>query len=496
MKTISMKYVICSLLVALVFFTSCSENLIAQEEKRTVQAQHLDSLFNFSHSNGMFNGAVMVAKNDTLIYKKAFGYANKETKVEISTESIFYIASVSKQVTAMGIMMLQEQGKLSFDDKIKVFFPNYPAYLQDITIRQLLNHTSGLTDTEYYKLTNPSNEDVLEILMKQDSLELENGKTFRYSNSGYVMLALIIQQLAEKPIDQFFDEEIFKPLEMENTTATKSLVEASSQLVIGYNQIGTISRYGSSVIGPGGIYSTVDDLEKWNRALNSNELVSSQTLSEAFKNGELSDGPISITMNGETYGYGFGWMPYQKNGRNYVQHDGTVEGYRSLIKKNLTDGYDYTFLTNHGNSLAMDELTKAIDSILEKSEYIQPKIPIANLIVKELEAEEVTIAIRKIKRAISKNPEAYKIDESSINGLAYTYLRDDQKNIAVEVFKLNSEVFPNSFNAFDSLAEVYFSIGQFGLSKANYGKSLVLNPDNTNARDMIDRIEKATPEIN
>lgn len=489
-----MKYHICSLLVALLFFSSCSENSNKPLEKKELQAQQLDSLFNFSHANGMFNGAIMVSKNDSLIYKKAFGYANKETKVEISTESIFYIASVSKQVTAMGIMMLKEQSKLSFDDEIKDLFPNYPAYLQDITIRQLLNHTSGLTDTEYYKLSNPSNEDVLGILMKQDSLELENGKTFRYSNSGYVMLALIIQQISEKPIDQFFNQEIFIPLEMKNTTATKTLVETSDQKVIGYNQIGTKSKYQSSVIGPGGIYSTLDDLEKWNRALNSNELVSNQTLSEAFKNGELKDGPISITMNGEAYGYGFGWMPYQKNGRNYVQHDGTVEGYRSLLKKNLTDGYDYIFLTNHGNSLAMDELTKAIDSILEKSEYIQPKIPIANLIVKELKEEDVTIAIRKIKRAISKNPEDYNINESSINGLAYTYLRDDQKNIAVEVFKLNSEVFPNSFNSFDSLAEAYFSTGEFGLSKENYQKSLALNPDNTNARDMIDRIEKALPE--
>lgn len=489
-----MKYHIYSLLVALLFFTSCAKDSNSQLEKTNVQAQQLDSLFNFSHANGMFNGAVMVAKNDTLIYKKAFGYANIETKVEISPESIFYIASVSKQVTAMGIMMLQEQGKLSFDDKIKDFFPNYPAYLQDITIRQLLNHTSGLTDTEYYKLTNPSNEDVLEILMKQDALELETGKTFRYSNSGYVMLALIIQQVAGKPVDRFFNQEIFIPLEMKNTTATKTLVETSPQKALGYNQIGTKSKYQSSVIGPGGIYSTVDDLEKWNRALNSNELVSSQTLSEAFENGELSDGPISVTINDQAYGYGFGWLQYQEDGRNYVQHDGEVDGYKSFIKKNLTDGYDYIFLTNQGKSLAMDELTKAIDHILEESEYTQPLIPIANLIVKELEAEELTIAIRKIKRAISKNPEDYNINESSINGLAYTYLRDDQKNIAVEVFKLNSEVFPNSFNAFDSLAEGYFSIGQFGLSKANYQKSLALNPDNTNARDMIELIEKATPE--
>lgn len=230
-----MKYQFWSLILVFLIFTSCYNGSKNKLDKKTVQTQQLDSLFNFSHLNGMFNGAVLVAKNDSIIYKKSFGYANQETKRKITPESVFYIASVSKQFTAMGIMMLQEQGKLSYDDRIKDFFSNYPDYLKNITIRQLLNHTSGLTDTEYYKLTDPSNNDVLEILMKQDSLELENGKTFRYSNSGYVMLALLIEKLSGKPIEHFLNQRIFKPLKMKNTTAIKSLVETSSNKVDGYN---------------------------------------------------------------------------------------------------------------------------------------------------------------------------------------------------------------------------------------------------------------------
>lgn len=252
--------------------------------------------------------------------------------------------------------------------------------------------------------------------------------------------------------------------------------------------------YKSSVIGPGGIYSTLNDLEKWNRALNTNELVSEKTLKEAFKNGILNGDSISINMNGQEYGYGFGWMPYEKNGKKYVQHDGTVESYRSLINKNLTDGYDYIFLTNQGGRLAIDELTTSIDNILEKSEYKIPEIPIANKIVKEFVANDVKITIVKIKNAISKNPKDYSIDENSINRLAYTYLRDGQINIAIEVFKLNKELYPNSYNAFDSLAEGYFSNAQYELSKENYQKSLDLNPENTNAKVMIDSIEKAITE--
>lgn len=491
-----MKHQFYSLLIVLSIFTSCSSISKTQTDKKNIQTQLLDSLFNFSHSNGMFNGAVLVAKHDSVIYKKSFGFANEETKEKITPESVIYIASVSKQFTAMGIMMLQEQGKLSYDDKIKDFFPNYPEYLKNISVRQLLNHTSGLTDTEYYKLTDPSNNDVLETLMKQNSLELENGKMFRYSNSGYVLLALIIQKISKKPIDQFFNQEIFEPLKMQNTTTTKTAVEKIPNKVDGYNLIGSKVDYKSSVIGPGGIYSTLNDLEKWNRALNSNKLISEKTFNEAFKNGKLNEGSISINMNGQEYGYGFGWMPYQKNGKKYVQHDGSVESYRSLIKKNLTDGYDYIFLTNQGAKLAMNEVTKSIDTILVQSKYQKPKIPIINKILIELKINGSSNLAINVKNKIDKNPNDYSIDENSINGLAYTFLRDNQTKTAIEVLKLNTELNPKSANAFDSLAEGYFSNKQFKLSKENYQKSIELNPENKNAKVMIERIGKETAENN
>lgn len=483
-----------SLLTALLFFTSCSNIRQSQVNNKSIEAQQLDSLFNFAHLNGMFNGAVLVTKNNSLIYKKSFGYANEETKQKITPESVFYIASVSKQFSAMGIMMLQEQGKISYDDKIKEFFPNYPEYLKNITVRQLLNHTSGLTDTEYYKLINPSNNDVLEMLLKQNFLELENGKMFRYSNSGYVILALIIEKTSKKPIDQFFNQEIFEPLEMKNTTATKAVAENISNKVDGYNLIGSKVDYKSSVLGPGGIYSTLNDLEKWNKALNTNKLISKKTLNEAFKNGKLNEGSISINMDGQEYGYGFGWMPYEKNGKKYVQHDGLVESYRSLIKKNLTDGYDYIFLTNQGAKLAMNELTKSIDTILEQSKYQKPKIPIINKILSELKINGSSNLASDVKNKIDKNPNDYSIDEASTNGLAYTFLRDNQTKTAIEVFKLNTELHPKSPNAFDSLAEGYFSTKRFKLSKENYKKSLELNPENKNAKMMIERIDKETDD--
>ncbi len=466
-----------------------------QPDKRVFKIdKQLDSLFNFSHSNGMFNGAILVAKNDSILYKKSFGYANEETKEKITPESVFYIASISKQFTAMGIMMLQEQGKLSFDDKIKDLFPDYPGYLENTTIRQLLNHTSGITDTNYYKLTNPSNEDVFRTLVSQDSLEFKSGTTFRYSNTGYVLLALIIEKISNKPIDEFFKLTFFEPLGMKNTIATKAVAGNSFKKVEGYNLLGKKIGYNLSVIGPGGIYSTINDLEKWNKALNTHRFVSENTLNQAYTNGRLKKGYISLNINNQEYGYGFGWIPYNKNGKKYVKHEGTVESYRSLIKKNLTDGYDYIFLTNQGGKLAINELTSSIDNILEKSEYKVPKIPIANKILQEFGKNDTNTAITIIKSVISENPNDYGIDENDINRLSYTYLKDSQIIKAIEIFKLNTELHPNSANAFDSLAEGYFVNKEFKLSKENYQKSLELNPKNENAKVMIERIRKETAE--
>ena len=237
------------------------------------------------------------------------------------------------------------------------------------------------------------------------------------------MLALIIEKISQKPIDKFFEQEIFKPLEMNNTTAKKTIAQKVSKKVEGYNLFGENVAYKSSVIGPGGIYSTINDLEKWNRALNTNSLVLKQTLLKAFENGKLNENSISININGQEYGYGFGWMLYKKNGKNYVQHDGTVESYRSLIKKNITDGYDFIYLTNQGGRLAMNELIQSVDNILINSEYTIPKIPIVNKLVREFIENDFNTAITNVKNTISKKRDDYNINENSMNRLAYTYLR-------------------------------------------------------------------------
>jgi CubicO group peptidase (beta-lactamase class C family) len=387
----------------------------------------------------------------------------------------------------MAIMILAEKGKISYDDKVKDLLPNHPKNLKDIKLRQLLNHTSGILDNEYYKLVNPNNKKVLETLFKNETTEIKSGEFFRYSNSGYVLLALIVEEVSKKPIEEFYKKEIFEPLNMESTTAKKAEVKGLKNLVTGYSLTGEKSVYESSVVGPSGIYSTLNELEKWNKALNNNELVTYETLQEAFINGNLNKNKISIKMFGEDYGYGFGWAIQNKNNKKYVNHDGFVDGFRTLIKKNLTDGYDYILLTNHGSKLAMPEIISGIDTILEKGKYRQPLIPVINQILSKIASKEISDISEDVYNNVIENN--LNFNERSLNRLAYKYLRKNRLKVAIQVFELNTKLFPESSNTYDGLGEAYFNDKQYNSSKRHYQKSLELNPKNENAIMMLNNIE-------
>ena len=469
-----------------IFMFSCSHKTIDTTKEK--QVKQLDSLFKYSFKNDLFNGAVLVTKNNAIVYKKSFGYKNKQTKQNIDENSVFYLASISKQFTAMAILLLKEKGKLSFNSKVEDFFPEYPERLKQITIKQLLNHTSGILDNEYYKLINPSNDDVLKVLLQNTNTKVDANQFFRYSNSGYVLLATIIEKVAQKNIADFFKDEIFTPLQMNNTTAIKDEVNNLTNMAIGYSLTGEKSSYKSSVIGPGGIYSTLNDLYKWNLALNQNTLVTKETLNLAFTNGNLNNGKISLKILGQEFGYGFGWVTQYKNGKKYVNHDGSVDGFRTLIKKNLSDGYDYILLTNHGSKLPMTEIINSIDGILEKTNYQQPKTPVINQILAKVETKDFTGIYTQIYDSTQENKLVY--NQRSLNSLGYRYLKQHKLNAAIAVFKLNTKLFPKSANAFDSLAEGYYNNKQYELSKINYLKSLELNPANENAKLMIEKINQ------
>lgn len=325
-----------------------------------------------------FSGAVLIADKGKPIYQKAFGYKNFETKDPITTSSIFELASVSKQFTAMTILMLKQQGKLAYDDLIEKYIPGLPY--PGITIRHLLNHTSGLPDYQdvmdkhWDKSKVATNADNITYLIQYHPAKLaEPGEKYQYSNTGYMLLASITEKASGQDFIEFCRTRIFKPVGMTHTDIrTRADKIKLPDMAWGYMYVPDKKRYVRADSfpefnyaiwlgnrkGPGRISSTVGDLLKWDRALYTNQLVSQQTLKDAFVPAKLNDG--SLTQ------YGFGWEVKQsdKLGK-VVWHDGDNPGYKTQIMRYIDADKTIIVLCNNAHE-KLPVILKTIEALVEK----------------------------------------------------------------------------------------------------------------------------------
>ena len=324
--------------------------------------ERIGELMTALNRKGDFNGSILVAENGNIIYDTAFGFANLLTREPLNDSSSFYLASVSKQFTAMAIMILKGQNKLSYNDTLTKFFPQFPAYANKITIRNLLMHTSGLPD--YFGMGNLyrpglNNQDVLNALIAQKKLNFYPGNRFSYSNSGYVMLAMIAEKVSGKPFNVFMKEFIFDPLGMKNTLVFDSSKPVIKNRAVGFNKNGELDDYEILTAGDGGIYSTTHDLFLWDQSLYHNKLVDSSTLAEAFHEAKLNNGSLS--------NYGFGWAIVRNANNKIIHHSGSLNGYRTAIYMDMENHNSIIILTNKGDAANVEAITRRILQILKDS---------------------------------------------------------------------------------------------------------------------------------
>jgi CubicO group peptidase (beta-lactamase class C family) len=311
----------------------------------------VDSLFRILHKKKGFNGTVLVTKYDQVVFKGAFGFADFARKDSLTTQTAFQLASVSKQFTAMAIMMLKEKGRLQYDDSVQQYMPEFPY--RGITIRHLLTHRSGLPNYTYFTETlwpnrkQPlTNEDVLSLMAEhQPKVYFRPNKRFDYSNTGYAVLATIVERASGMPFATFLKTQIFDPLEMTGTyTFRPELATEKVKMALGHIA-GRRKRspdYLDTVLGDKGMYSTVEDLYKWDQALYTQKLVRRETLEEAFA--------ISNRINKKTEDYGFGWRIRQiESGDTVVYHGGLWHGYNTYLLRNLKDHSAIIVLSNLTN---------------------------------------------------------------------------------------------------------------------------------------------------
>lgn len=327
-----------------------------------VKTQNIDSVFNLVSQKG-FSGIVLYAKNGKIIFHKAAGFKSFEDKRPLLKNDISELASVSKQFTAMIIMLCKEKGLLKYDDLLEQYIT---IPYKNITIRQLLHHTSGLPDYQdimdknWDKSKVAGNEDIIDYLNKYIvPVSFQPGEKYEYSNTGYVLLASIAEKVTGKSFLTLCKEWIFNPLKMRDTKIrTNEEKNVEKRFAYGHmpdtlnNYINAKNFHSSDYTiwlgnrrGPGRISSTAIDLFKWDQGLYTNKIIGQGSLREAFVSG--------TTNKGEKINYGFGWdISLNKKGEQIVSHTGSNPGYATIIIRNLTTKEVFIMLNNNDHPSA------------------------------------------------------------------------------------------------------------------------------------------------
>lgn len=485
----------------------------AQTEKSKIE--NVDAVLGKLYADEVFSGNVLISEKGKIIYEKAFGFANYENKIPMTGKTIFPIGSVSKTLTAVAVLKLKEQGKLRLDDSITKYLPDLPY--PNITVRNLLSHTSGLPEYQSEAIIKEigdkgvTNSDLEKVFARLKlPADFAPGSRWEYSNTNFIFLALIIEKASGKSYPQYLLENIFKPAQMKNTSVLKKNIPARFKNLVadGYrgtsfvqvrdaniNSLrGATDYYAtvSNLYGAGGIYSTARDLFRFHKALQKNGILKKQTLAEIYSATNLTNSKDYTASKNTNYEskYGLGWFVVKdETSGKIVYHPGGVVGYISYFLRNLTKNQCVIVLANNEN--LKHYTPTALLRILDNQPYKLDKKSLAAALGKEYNKSDFETT-KKLFDELKNNAD-YVWREGEMNDLGYQLLveKNDAK-AAIEILKLNSEKFPESFNVWDSLGEIYDKAGNREEAIKNYEKSLEINPDNTEGRRALERIRQET----
>src|SRR6201987_2488762 len=364
----------------LAFLVSCV--ILLASVSAQVSNSQINAVFDSLKSTNAPGAAVLVVSNGQPVFRRGYGVTDLRTRTLISPMTDFRLASFTKQFTATCIMLLVHDGKLHYDDLLTDVFPEFPEYGKPITIRNLLNHTSGLPDYEdilmkQYPSTPPEqipqilDAGVLRLLEQQTAGQFPAGSKWQYSNSGYAVLAMIVEKVSGKPFGQFLHDRIFAPLKMSNTLAYEKGKNEVPHRAFGHTKQkdGTWQQTDqsptSAVLGDGGIYSSIDDLEKWDRALREHTLLTEAEMQPALTAVQTSSGPAKV-QNGKPVSYGFGWFLDPYRGHRRMHHDGETIGFRTTIQRFPEDTLTVIVLANRADIDPEALALKVADLYLQK----------------------------------------------------------------------------------------------------------------------------------
>jgi CubicO group peptidase (beta-lactamase class C family) len=348
------------LLVLAIMLTSCGT------PASVTPVLEIDAYLNKRADRDAFSGSLLIAQDGEILLSKGYGFADREQKSPNTPQTKFRIGSVTKQFTAMAILILQTQGKLNVQDHICAYLSECPADWEGITIHHLLTHTSGIpnfTNFADYRKTRatPSPPEETINRFKNKPLDFQPGERWNYSNSGYILLGLIIEQVARQTYDTFLQENIFTPLGMTSTGYDHN----RDDLAVGYKDRSHKADFADMSIpfAAGGLYSTVEDMYRWDQALDTEQLLPQNILDEMFTAHAAIPKASWIGFRSPESAYGYGWMVGTEDNRRIVEHGGGIEGFASIIARYPEDQTTIIILSNQQNTSVesiRSEITKRL----------------------------------------------------------------------------------------------------------------------------------------
>jgi len=334
----------------------------------------IDALISSNYTKTNPGVSVLIAENGKAIYRKAFGKSNLELNTTMSSENVFQIGSLTKQFTAVSILMLLEQGKLNLDDRIETYITDFPIRGKKITIHQLLNHTSGIKnntpigDKGYLSRKDMSSIELTNYI-KNNPLDFEPGSKFKYSNAGYILLGRIVEIISGVSYKEFIENNIFKKLNMSSSSygSMKTIIKKRAN---GYQfkQNKFVNADYMSLTLPfsaGAIMTTVDDLLAWHNALQNFTLIKKESLQKAMS--------PSILNNGKKIPYGYGWRFANLKGSSVIAHTGSTKGFTSTAMFFPKENIYMVILTNCNCKNILD-VNKSIANLILKKSIVSPQV--------------------------------------------------------------------------------------------------------------------------
>lgn len=446
-------------------------------------ASAIDAFLTEHHDIGQFSGTVLVADGGEIVYRGARGEANSDWAIPNTPTTKFRLASITKQFTAMLTLLLVEDGLLSLDGKITDYLPDYPAASGDrVTLTHLLNHTSGIpsyTSRPGFMVGDGQDAWAVADFVTEfcsDPLEFEPGSQYSYNNSGYFLLGAIAEQVTGETFAENLQQRIFDPLEMHRSGIDDNFAVIPERAV-GYSDLLGSRRVASWVhmttpFAAGAMYSTVDDLWKWERALKAKRLL----------DGELEQAMFTPGLAN----YGFGWDIREDDEQRAIHsHGGGMPGVVTQITRVPALDRCVIILTN-SDGTSIGAVEGGLFDLLEGRQPAPPR-----------RRGDFAIAATVLENGVEAGMELFatypddireQYVERDINSIGYRLIAQRRIEDAIQIFEFNTAAYPESANVWDSLGEAHALAGNRDLAIANYRKALELDPDSETAGAMLERL--------